>query len=334
MGIGDWGLGIGDWAEDSRTLESDLASSEISQQISESAQLKNWYTSERISGNIQTGDFVVGPGRAEISLKPGESKVVYLSLTNRISANRTFELEVADISGSVDGSSALEVIENGRGPYSILDYVSLPANSLVLDLGERARIPVTLQVPQDAEPGGYYGSILVSTVQPGSAPEDPVPRNPIIARVGSHIFLTVEGDREVGGELLTLQTIPSQMFYADGPIKFAISFENTGSIHLNPYGEMSIKNTFGDEVGFVELEPWFVLPQSIRTREVEWNREFLLGRYTAELSLNRGYGDIVDVTKVSFWVIPYQLIAIVFGALFLLFFLVRLFFRTFEFKRK
>ena len=103
---------------------------------------------------------------------------------------------------------------------------------------------------------------------------------------------------------------------------------------MNPYGELSITNMFGEQVGFVELEPWFVLPTSLRTRDVAWEREFLLGRYTVTAKINRGYDDIVDEVTTTFWVLPWKIVLGVFVILFILIFAFRTFFRTFEFSRK
>jgi hypothetical protein len=99
-------------------------------------------------------------------------------------------------------------------------------------------------------------------------------------------------------------------FYEKGPITFEILSENTGNAHLSPYGTIDIKNILGAVVGQVEIDPWFVMPKSVRTREVKWNSNFLLGRYTASLTLNRGYNNIVDVKNFSFFVIPWKLILI------------------------
>jgi len=87
-------------------------------------------------------------------------------------------------------------------------------------------------------------------------------------------------------------------------------------------------------LSFVELEPWFVLPTSLRLREITWNREFLLGRYTVTAKVNRGYEDIIDEVSVSFWVLPWKIVGGIFLVLFVILFGLRMFFRRFEFKRK
>lgn len=301
--------------------------------LGDSSEEELWYESERIFGKIDVGDFVVGPGRTEIELFPGETITQEITVTNRISGDRKFLLEVEDVTGSDDGSTSVSLTGDEIGPYSIRDYISFPKDEFVLELGERARIPVTITVPPDAEPGGYYGSVLVSTVQQGSS-EGGQTRSPVIARVGSLFFLRVKGEAVEGGETKSISMIDDKLWYEKGPVKMGILYENTGSVHLNPFGTLSVKNMFGEEVGYVELEPWFVLPTSLRVREITWDREFLLGRYTVEVKVNRGYEDIIDEVSVSFWVLPWKIVGGVFAALFVVIFGIRAFFRTFEFKRK
>ncbi len=131
-----------------------------SSEIEKTSEAKSWYRSDRITGNIDVGDFVVGPGRTELRLEPGETVVQEIIVTNRISDDRTFKLEVEDIVGSSDGSRAVMLTGEARGPYSILDYVSFPEETFTLKLGERAYIPVTISIPMTLNQG-FYGSVLV-----------------------------------------------------------------------------------------------------------------------------------------------------------------------------
>jgi hypothetical protein len=295
----------------------------------------DWYVSEQISGNeIAVGDFVVGPGRSEIAIAPGETVVREIFVTNRISDNREFKLEIEDIIGSADGSEAASLTGETRGPYSIRDYVTVPNDTFQLRLGERARIPVTISIPPDAEPGGFYGSVLVSTVRIEENGVSDGPRSPVIARIGSLFFITVAGAVETAGETKSIDTVGGKRWYQEGPINLGILYENSGSIHVNPYGEISVTNMFGEEVGYIELEPWFVLPKSLRLREVTWDRELLLGRYTVTAQINRGYDDVIDTVTTSFWVLPYKIIGGTFLIILLVIFSFRLFFKRFEFKRK
>jgi hypothetical protein len=295
-----------------------------------------WFEVEKLTGDvIDQGDFVVGPGRAELVVRPGESVTTFISVANRISDGRVFDLSVEDIAGSADASQSVVLLGDIRGPYTIKNYISFPENTFTLDLGERARIPVTITIPADAEPGGFYGSVLISTIR-SSVEEETTQsaRSPIIARIGTLFFVTVPGEVNRSGAVTDFTIKNKKWWYEKGPIDFNILYENTGSIHLNPYGEVRIKNLFDEEVGFVEIDPWFTLPQSLRTREFSWNRELLFGRYTATAFINRGYDDVVDEVSIAFWVLPWKIIGGVFLVVFILLFGIRAFFRSFEFKKK
>ncbi len=294
-----------------------------------------WYKLEKLSGTVDQGDFVVGPGRAEIEVKPGQTVVYEISVSNRISDGRRFELVVEDIAGSDDASRAMVFLGEERGPHTIKDYISFPENSFTLNLGERARVPVTISIPADAEPGGYYGGVLVSTVKDeGDNGGAGTARSPIVARIGTLFFITVPGEVVKGGETKDFSLARPSWWFEKGPIDMRILYENTGSVHVNPYGEVRITNLFGEEVGFVELEPWFVLPKSLRTRDISWDRELLFGRYTATALVNRGYDDIVDEFSFTFWVLPWKVVGGIFLGIFIILFTLRFFFRTFEFKRR
>ena len=297
-----------------------------------------WYELENVPGGGRIfGDFVVGPGKVELEIAPGESKTVLLSVTNRIGEPHVFNFDIEDATGSQDPAKTVELLGNERGPYTLRDYISLPDDSLTLNHNERARIPVTISIPPDAEPGGRYGSVLVNTVavKRGTQEDDQfTSQSPIIARIGTLFFITIPGETERGGELINLSTIPNQQWFNQGPIRFGILFENTGSVHLAPYGTLSITNMYGQEVGYKELDPWFAMPDSLRFREVVWESDRLFGKYTATVEINRSYQNIIDTKSVTFWVVPWQTIAVTFVVIFVVVFLFRAFFRRFEFRRK
>lgn len=296
-----------------------------------------WFQVEKLTGDrINQGDFVVGPGLIESELKPGQTIVKYISVSNRISDNRTFEITVEDMAGSDSADEAVILLGEARGPYTLKDYVYFPEKTFTLKLGERAKIPVTITIPPDAEPGGFYGSVLISTIETDDSEnrDSAVPRSPIISRIGTLFFLTVPGDVNKNGITKGIYFPNEKWWYEKGPIELNILYENTGSVHLNPYGELRIKNLFDEEVGFMELESWFALPQSFRTRSITWDREMLFGRYTATAYINRGYDDIIDEVSVSFWVLPWKIIGGAFLIIFLIIFGIKTFLKRFEFKRR
>lgn len=321
---------------ESETPSPEAAASEASPVVlSPSAKNTHPYTTETIPGGSSVvGDFVVGPGKIDVTLKPGESTVIEMTVTNRTGEKRIFNLTTEDMTGSDDPSIPVVLLGSDRGPYSLRDYIHIPEYHFELDHNERARIPVTINIPADAEPGGLYGSVLVDTVAieaESGTTGNASPQSAIVARIGTLFFVTIPGVVEKEGALKTFGTVPPRTFYQSGPISFGVLFGNTGSIHLAPYGEVRVTNMLGEEVGSVDLEPWFIFPHATRLREITWDREFLFGRYTATISLNRSYDDIIDTKSFSFWVLPWKVLLLGFIGVFVTVFLIRTFFRTFEF---
>ncbi len=139
-------------------------------------------------------------------------------------------------------------------------------------------------------------------------------------------FVTVRGEVKQEGQLKDFRIAgkPRYGFYNRGPFAFEIYFENSGNVHLVPYGEITIRNMLGKEVGEVRVDPYFAMPQSLRARKVVWDsNQFMFGKYTASLSLNRGYKDIVDKMSLDFWVIPVKQVTLAFGLIVLFVLLLR-----------
>lgn len=282
-------------------------------------------------------DFVVGPGRFALEVAPGESKVVMMTVTNRMGITKLFRLGTEDVAGSNDPEVSVELLGDEVGPYTLKDYISVPHTTFTLDHGERAYVPVTVSVPADAEPGGFYGSLLTSIVSENADSEvfgDAVPKSKLVSRIGTLFFVTTPGNIVRDSKVLDFSTINHKQVYTKGPVDFGLVIENTGSVHISPAGELSILNTLGTEVGYVELYPWNILPKSVRTKEIGWNRDFLAGRYTAVLRLDRGHGDGVEEFTYTFWVVPVKYVLIIFTALTLLILGIRFIATRFEFKRK
>lgn len=268
-------------------------------------------------------DFVVGPGKIEFDLEPGESQLVNLTISNRLGSERTFFVMEEDFVGSTDPAKTVTLLGDDRGPYSLKDYVKAATTSIVIPHGKRARVPVKISIPDDAQPGGLYGSLVVSTLARVSTSTDEanaaVPASPIITRIGTLFFVRVIGDVVTDGNLEKFSLSGNRSILWDtSNISFDLTFRNRGNVHINPYGTISVTNMLGAPVGQITVDPWFAMPQSLRFRQVSWDSPFLFGRYVATASISRGYGSTTDTARLVFWVIPWKIILIVFIVLFLI----------------
>lgn len=299
---------------------------------------KSLSTIENLNVSAQN-DFVLEPGKVEVFLNPGESVTRNVLVTNRTKRQVKFKIVTEDFIGSDDPNQAVILLGDDKSPYSFKDNLIPDTKEFTLDFGQRISIPVKITVPLDAQPGGFYSSVIVSNEpdkdEMSQNVSETIARNKIISRLGVLFFVRVNGDANENGSVQDFRIGgPSQFLIQHGPTDFEILFHNSGTVHLVPYGTIAISDTFGQHVATLPINAYFSLPNSVRYRTITWDKEFLFGRYTAHLKLNRGYGNIVDERDISFWVIPWKILALFFGVIFVLITGIYLFTRKFEFKRK
>jgi len=293
------------------------------------------YQFQTLSDTKVEGDIILGPTKTEFFLDPGETATKEIMITNRTGQTLRFQIEIEDFVGSRDPSQSIVLLGDQKGPYSLKDWLVPEIKEFTLEHGQRIYLPIKISIPQDAEPGGRYGAVFAAALPPDPMTEEQKEAAKgqvgIVSRAGSLFFVKVKGDVTEEGYLKSLST---KNYYEKGPINFQLLFENNGSIHLVPYGIIEIFNILGKKIDEIEIDPYFAMPDSLRLREISWDKDLLFGKYTALASINRGYQDIIDQKQIEFWVIPWKIVLTGIFGLFLLIFLLKLLFAKFEIRKK
>lgn len=275
------------------------------------------------------GDFVLTPGKAEFYLEPGESAQKNLSITNRTGRILNVEVLVEDFTGGSDGSAQL--LGSEKGPYSLRDMLTPEVTEFDIAHGEEVTLPVMIDIPTDAEPGGLYASVVFSVSSAGA--DDGGQGNvSTVSRLGSLFFVRVAGDVDESGFLKEFKA--NKKIFQHGPVEFDIVYENDGNVYQTPYANVKITNLMGKLIDEIEVDPWFVMPGFSRTRNVSWDKSMAFGKYKAEIELNRNYDEKVDYKTATFWFVPTKAILIVLSVIILIAVIIAWFSSKFELKRK
>lgn len=294
---------------------------------------------EKIGVDIK-GDFVLEPAKNEVVLLPGENSTKKLSIINRMNKSVNFKITVEDIVGSDNVFEQVKLLGDEKGPYSLKDFIIPEITEFTLDSGEKITIPVEVSLPEDSEPRGYYGALIVSSegeesgVGSGNGAEGVTK---IVTRLGSIFLVKVDGELNQLSSLKEFKAIgPKKMFYGSHPRGFEVAVKNQGSVHLVHYGEVKIKNILGKEVKSLPINAFFSLPDSTRYREIQWPMSFALGFYKAEVGLYRGYGEESGLLNqsFSFVVLPWKILLTAFIVAALILLLVRYIKNNFKIERK
>lgn len=221
---------------------------------------------------------------------------VYAEVVNFEALNESGQGKFTPLLGEEKGASTLgSWINIAPGPHTIPDEQSI-------------EIPLFVDVPKDASPGGHYAAVLITT-QPPQSSEDRLAVRTSQA-VTALFFARVEGDVDEKGSIREFTTIRS--FLQRPEAEFSLRFENKGNVHLQPKGNIIITNMWGTERGVIPInyQTHFgnVLPNSIRDFKFTWSSEYNItdvGRYKALVTLAYGENGIQSASAVTyFWVIP------------------------------
>lgn len=268
-------------------------------------------------------NFVVGPAKIELSVVSGGSKTATILVENRTGKKQTFKISFEDfVAGS--GDSAVSLLGLEKSKTSLKDFMFVEKNTFTLNHGERLILPVTVSIPANSNPGGKFASVLVSAIADTNRvteSDSAYTGSLVLGRIGSLFFVTVPGNTLSSGELLSIKTKNQQKLFFTNRIPLRVEYKNSGNISLNPYGIIEIKNIFGEVVSKKILDPWFTLPESIRTRDILVEGSFF-GRYTAVAQVNRGYEDIVDSKSFTFYVVSNEALVLISILVLVLFFVI------------
>ncbi len=259
----------------------------------------------------------IAPPVLNIKANPGETIKTTISLRDVSTSPLVVRNQINDfVANGEDGTPRLLLEENGNtesSPYSLKDWVQ-PLPQFTLQPREVNQLPVTIRVPANAAPGGYYAVVRFTASPPGLDGTGVS----LSASLGTLILLRVNGDAKEQmsvEEFSATKNGEKKWLFESAPITFLTRVKNQGSSHEQPSGQAAIKDIFGNAVANINinLSQNNILPGSIRRFEqpldssVIGNR-VLFGRYTADLKLSYGTQGQTMTASTSFWVIPYRLI--------------------------
>ena len=183
-------------------------------------------------------------------------------------------------------------------------------------------------LPAKQPKGDYYFSVIFSSAAQSA---DGSNTSFQTGAISMNVLLTVGPKGKTNG---VLEDFSAPLFVDSGPVAFNVAVKNTGNHFIQPKGEIIIKNMFGQAVGKVTLLQVNILSDSTRripdtlqltTDEVQyekikkaveknqfpvaiWPEKFLLGFYTATLTLSLSDEGPVFKKSAGFFAFPVSLI--------------------------
>jgi hypothetical protein len=233
--------------------------------------------------------------------------------------------------------------ENGEVDY-VAESVNIPApnpklfdyvqvlegghviKSVVLGPGQQKSLQLHIGLPKNEPFADYYFSILFISKTDESEAESS--QTATLGGVGIPVLLTIGSKSKPQGKIEEF-SVPT--FVEKGPVPFTVRIRNTGDHMITPNGGIIISNMFGQAIGKVNLLPMNILAQSTRalpdslqspaasaaanrepiaqnSPQAMWPELFLLGPYSAKLTIALSPEGPVQSATIYFFALPLQFI--------------------------
>lgn len=268
------------------------------------------------------------PPSIEIGLKPGKEYSIMIKLYNE--TEKTLELYTEARNFTAKGETGQPEFDFDGEPFGITQWLDIEEGPIVIEPDKRYEVPVKINTPTDADPGGHYATVFFST----SPPDDG--QVTISSKVGTLILARVDGDITEDGSITEFSTLGAESIYNRPPVEMFARYTNNGNVHLRPTGKITIENMLGSEVASVDFNTskGATLPNVTRRYEAVWEKgpvtdvsgnawtrfwkeygnetaNFALGKHTATLSVTAGTnGAVTSSQSLSFWVFPWRVLLV------------------------
>ncbi len=283
---------------------------------------------------------VVSPPSIGAEVLPGHSTAIDLKVQNQGIA--TEHVKVTLMKFSAQGQNGTPKLEDFEPSDDFDSWVSFSKTKFDAEPSVWNTITMTIKPPVGAA-FGYYYAVIFS--RDGAAPTKG--QSNLLGAVASLVLLDVKAPGAKRQAVISEFSTPNkvQEFL---PVDFTVRMHNTGNTHVAPRGNIFITRN-GKNVATLEvnLKKGYILPDSYRkftatwsdgtpvyrvktadgktvldknnkpVSELNWDKfglsKLRAGKYNAKLVMvyNDGQGDVAQTSYLSFWIMPWRVLAVV-----------------------
>jgi hypothetical protein len=263
-----------------------------------------------LSSNMATAQsqpksgLAISPPTFELSANPGDTLKNSLRVDNVV--NEPLEVTVETRNFSALGEEGGIDLSPSDGAFALASWISVAPAKVTIPAGESKVFEFTTAIPQNASPGGRFGSIIFkTTIKPLNGQSGVA----VGQEIGALVFLKISGQVK---EKASIETFGARSgLNEQGPVGFDLRVKNEGNIQFKPSGTITISNFLGRKVASIPVTGQNVLPGAVRKMSGEWDNKWLFGRYTATTSLVYGNDKQIIVASTAFWGFPYKTMGII-----------------------
>lgn len=280
----------------------------------------------------ETGiDFTVSPISVLLNLEPGTSQDYPLMIRNNGAQAEAIQVNLKKLVGQPDSSFGFE---DFYPEDPLPSWVTLTPSEFIIPPDTWFDVKLTFSPPQEAKLG-YYFAIVFNRQKD----LDASPGSTQLVGAPAIIALADVASKDTFPQLTITDFSVSKKWYDFLPVEFNLTLTNTGNIHLRPFGNIFVDQGSHNDLATLKLNPGanHILPGLSRSFKASWTdgfpvyvidetnpqqrtlqwdwkntEKFRIGKFTADAlaAYDDGTKDVLLESKLSFWVIPWQILTI------------------------
>jgi hypothetical protein len=223
---------------------------------------------------------IVHPSNFDLSESPGKTITDTITLDNLQS--QPIKVKVVLRNFVAQGEEGSVNLTTDDTTYSLAKWIKVEPTTVDIQAHESSTFTFSITVPENAEPGGHFGSIVFTTVPPPIKGTGAV----LSLEVASLIALEIPGNAKEKAVVESFTT--DRKFYEFGPVKFVTRVNNQGNRHIVVNGSIVAKGMFGQKYVIPLHPPENILPGATRRITSILKNKLLVGPFTAKIIATYG----------------------------------------------
>lgn len=223
-----------------------------------------------------------------------------ITYTNNTNSELTLTLSVEDFT-ALENNYQIDFLspkDAKNYKYSLSSWISFENKTLQLSPKEAKTVTIFIDKNRITK-GGHYASILAEVQQPEA--KDKIGVKEVIS---SLLFVRASTGKEIEeGKVEDFAPLRNGVEYPDS---YVVRFENSGNVHVIPYGLLEVYDSLGNLVakGPLNENSLDALPESIRAYETPvttYEKVLIPGIYTAKISVHFGKTNLKTSKTITFF---------------------------------
>lgn len=249
----------------------------------------------------QATSFTVSPPRNEISLNPGESYSNDIKITNNNDSPIEVSVNINNFIVTDENGTPNPIIDN-NSPYSLILWITYSPNTLKIAPHQFDNLTYTINIPNNAVPGGHYAMFTFT-------PNAPKNSNLIAvsSQIASLINVVVSGNIN---EKAILKNLTKNYNFAEDKLNLRTNVYNLGNVHIKPVLYASIYSMDKTFISSKAFPVFNIFPNAGRIYKEEFTIPWWLpGKYT--LKIIGSYGKHTLYYTTSFWAVSEKFMLVI-----------------------